>query len=69
MAFDVWCSFVQVIENCFGNYKEISGIVLSNFNIISCNMSIKVHYLHSHSDRFLKHLGAIIFTYSKEVVS
>ncbi|KAK4873204.1 hypothetical protein RN001_015233 [Aquatica leii] len=31
--------------------------MLSNFNILSCNMTIKVHYLYSHLDRFPENLG------------
>jgi len=31
--------------------------MLKNFKDLGCNMSIKVHYLHSHLDRFPKNLG------------
>lgn len=57
-----WMSFVEVIKNFLGNHKsenyiELVNIMLSNFKSLGCNMSIKVHYLHSHLDNFLGNLG------------
>jgi hypothetical protein len=59
---NAWCSFVKVIQNFLGkhksqNYVELVGEMLTNFNKLGCNMSIKVHYLHSHLDRFPENLG------------
>lgn len=59
---NAWSSFVQVVQNFLGNHKaenyvELVETMLSNFNILGCNMSIKVHYLHSHLDRFPENLG------------
>ena len=31
--------------------------MLNNFNQHGCNMSIKIHYLHSHLERFPENLG------------
>ena len=31
--------------------------MLSKFNDLGCNMSIKVHYLHNHLDHFPENLG------------
>ncbi|KAK5649680.1 hypothetical protein RI129_000709 [Pyrocoelia pectoralis] len=59
---NAWCSFVTVVQNFLGNHKaknyiELVENMLSNFNILGCNMSIKVHYLYSHLDRFPENLG------------
>ncbi|KAK4871977.1 hypothetical protein RN001_016101 [Aquatica leii] len=59
---NAWCSFVQVVQNFLRNYKaknyiELVENMLSNFNILGCNMSIKVYYLYNHLDRFQKNLG------------
>lgn len=57
-----WTSFVLVIKNFLGNHKadnyvELVNNMLNNFRALGCNMSIKVHYLHSHLDRFPENLG------------
>jgi hypothetical protein len=31
--------------------------MLFHFNRLGCNVSVKVHYLHSHLDRFPENLG------------
>lgn len=59
---NAWGSFVQIVQNFLGNHKadnyiELVETMLSNFHILGCNMSIKVHYLHSHLDRFPENLG------------
>ena len=58
----VWTSFVAVVENFLGkhkadNYVEQVDKMLNSFKTLGCNMSIKVHYLHSHLDRFPQNLG------------
>ena len=55
-------SFVWVIQNFLGNkkaddYVEHVEVMLSYFQRLGCNMSIKVHFLHSHLDRFPANLG------------
>ena len=56
-----WLSFVEVDKNFLGNYradnyKEILNKMLGNFRIRGINMSIRVHFLHSHLDRFPENL-------------
>ena len=63
--FYAWDAFVKVVKNFFGNkkasnYKELVANLLSSFEDISAKMSIsKVHFLHSHLDRFPENLGAL----------
>ena len=62
--FYAWDAFVKVVKNFFGNkkasnYKELVANLLSSFEDIGAKMSIKVHFLHSHLDRFPKNLGAL----------
>lgn len=62
-----WNSFVEVTKNFLGNhrssnYSEIVNDMLEAFKNLGCNMSIKVHYIHSHLDQFPENLGS----YSEE---
>ena len=55
---------MKVVENFFGNkkasnYKELVANLLSSFEDIGAKMSIKVHFLRSHLDRFPENLGAL----------
>lgn len=57
-----WSSFVEVVNNFLGNhkaynYEELVKNMLLHFEKLGANMSIKVHYLHSHLDRFAYNLG------------
>ena len=57
-----WESFVQVTESFLGNHRVVNhnGIVntmLKHFKELGGNMSIKVHYLHSHLDNFPNNCG------------
>lgn len=59
---NAWDSFVWVIQNFLGNNKGDDYVahveeMLTHFQNLGCNMSIKVHYLHSHLDRFPENLG------------
>ena len=59
-----WLSFAEVVKNFLGNYravnyKETVNNMLGNFTILGINMSIKVHFLHSHLDRFPENLGDV----------
>ena len=59
---NAWSSFVMVIKYFLGNHKaqnytELVENMLSSFHRLGCRMSIKVHYLHSHLDRFPENLG------------
>jgi hypothetical protein len=57
-----WSSFVLVVKSFLGNkkadnYTQLVEDMLFHFNRLGCNMSVKVHYLHSHLDRFPENLG------------
>ena len=57
-----WESFRDVVHNFQGNrkaknYKEIVNRLLTVFQTQGCNMSLKVHFLHSHVDYFPENLG------------
>lgn len=39
------------------NYEEIVHNILANFQTLGANMSIKLHYLCNHLDKFLDNLG------------
>ena len=59
-----WIAFSQVVNNFLGNtkspkYKEIVKTFLDNFHKLGCNMSVKVHFLHSHLEYFPENLGAL----------
>lgn len=57
-------SIVLAVINFLGNKKFSSVIklvecMLSNLKDIGCNMSIKIHYPHSHLEQFLENLGNV----------
>lgn len=57
-----WYSFVSVVRNFLGNrkaenYEQLVHNMLTNFHNLGDNMSIKVHFLHSHLNRFPVNLG------------
>ena len=59
-----WLSFVDVMKNFLGNKKagnheDLVGNMLSAFRHLGCKMSIKVHFLFSHLDKFPDNLGAV----------
>ena len=59
-----WLSFVEVFQSFLGNreadnYKDIVQRLLDNFQALGINMSIKLHFLHSHLDRFPENLGDV----------
>ena len=54
---EAWKTSVLVVKNFFGNnkasnYAELVTKLLTAFKNLGCNMSIKMHYLFSHMDRF-----------------
>lgn len=57
-----WNEFVWVVKNFLGNQKSddypqhIEQLML-HFQRLGCNMSIKLHFLFSHLDRFPENLG------------
>lgn len=59
---NAWNEFVWIAQNFLGNkkdesYSEHIKLMLSYFQQLGCNMSNKVHYLHSRLDRFPENLG------------
>lgn len=61
---DAWVSFVKVVKGFLGNkkednYKDLVLNLLKTFKAMGCNMSLKIHFLHSHMDFFPENLGAV----------
>lgn len=59
-----WTALKAVIENFLGNnvalnYVELVQNMLDAFHHMKCNMSLKVHFLHSHLDFFPPNLGDV----------
>ncbi|GBP13914.1 hypothetical protein EVAR_10482_1 [Eumeta japonica] len=57
-----WTAFVSVMQNFLGykkseNYIELVENLLLQLKNMAYNMSIKLHFLHSHLDRFPENLG------------
>ena len=61
---DAWWGFVGVAENFLGNrraanFEEVIQIMLDAYERLGANMSIKVHFLHKHLDRFSANCGNV----------
>lgn len=61
---EAWKAFVLVVKNFLGNkkarnYAELVTNMMTAYRNLGCNMSIKMHYLLSHMDRFPENLGAM----------
>lgn len=61
---NAWKSFELVVENFLGNkkadnYKELVTRLLLAYQKLGCNMSLKIHFLHSHLDFFPDNCGAV----------
>ena len=61
---EAWKAFVLVVKNFLGNnkarkYVELVTNMMTAFRNFGCNMSIKMHYLFSHTDRFPENLGSM----------
>ena len=59
-----WEAFVSVVKNFLGNekaenYKDMVETMLQSYHNLGCNMSIKVHFLNSHFDKFPANLGDV----------
>ena len=59
---NAWQSFAQVAKNFLGNYRaenfaELVNSMLTHFQVLVTNMSIKIHYLHTHLDNFPHNCG------------
>lgn len=61
---NAWNAFADVVSNFLGstkseNYEHLVGLLLQSFQELGCNMSVKVHFLHSHLNYFPENLGAV----------
>ena len=61
---NAWISFKKVVKGLLGNekssdYDELVNNMLKIFQGLGCNMSTKVHYLHSHLDWFPENFGDV----------
>lgn len=59
-----WASFKDVCKSFLGkkksdNYHDIVNQLLSSYKEMGCNMSLKIHFLHSHLDFFPDNLGDV----------
>lgn len=59
-----WSAFQDVVKNFLGSYrsphyKTMVDTLLSAYKAQACNMSLKIHFLHSHLDFFPANLGAV----------
>ena len=59
-----WNDFKEVVDKFLGNYKDTNYVeivenMLEKFRILGCNMSIKIHFLHSYLDYFPENLGDV----------
>ena len=57
-----WRDFVQVVQNFLGNtkapnYIELVESMFTSYKNLGANMSIKVHFLDNHLERFPENLG------------
>ena len=61
---EAWKAFALVVKNFLGNNKarnlaKLVNNMLTAFRNLGCNMSIKMHYLFSHMNRFPENLGSM----------
>ena len=59
-----WLSFSAVVRNFLGNkkahnYEDLVTNMLLAYRDLGCNMSVKLHFLNSHLDRFPENVGAV----------
>ena len=59
-----WEAFANVVMNFLGNhmsenYVEMVQRLVDTFKTLGANMSINLHYLHNHLDRFPENLGSM----------
>ena len=61
---NAWDSFKQVVSGFLGNRRDDNYIalvdnLLNSYEKLGCNMSLKIHFLHSHLDFFPPNCGAV----------
>jgi hypothetical protein len=52
-----WQSFEKVLSGFLGNFK--AAILVDSYEQLGCNMSLKMHFLFSHSDIFPLNCGDV----------
>ena len=60
---NAWRSFTAVVENFLRNFKALKydnllKQLLNSYEKVGCNMSVKIHFLHSHVNNFSENLEA-----------
>jgi hypothetical protein len=60
----IWTAFKDVCSNFLrnnnaDNYQEIVERLLQSYEAMGCNMSLKIHFLHSRLDSFPQNLGVV----------
>ena len=61
---NAWLSLKRICEDFLGNhkgakYQDVVQDLLTSFQAMGCNMSLKIHFLESHWDFFPENLGEI----------
>ena len=61
---DAWVAFKSVVVNFLGNNKSSDYVnvvqnCITKYRKLGCNMSLKIHLLHSHLDFFPENLGSV----------
>jgi len=59
-----WHAFREVVTGFLGNrradnYEDLVEELLSSYQKLGCNMSVKIHFLSSHLDFFLENCGSV----------
>ena len=59
-----WNAFKDVVKNFLGSHKDpkyskFVSKMLNAYQQLGCNMSLKIHFLHSHLDFFPENLGDV----------
>ena len=59
-----WDSLKFIVKEFLGyrraqNYEELVNNLLQSYEKLGCNMSLKIHFLHSHLDYFPENCGAV----------
>jgi len=62
---NTWRSLTAVVENFLGyfkalNYCDLSKQLLNSYEQLGCNVSVKVHFLHSYVNYFPENVEAMI---------
>ena len=64
MELEAWSSFVNVVKQFLENHKaenhhQLTQNMLKSYERMRCQMSLKMHFLHSHLDFFPANLRAV----------